>query len=127
MLGVCQSKSPIYARNSHNLCIFGLFKKRRRNYQVEVMTGEILPQVVSLSDEIRPVALMKKMELSRVCEGDLTSKIKIELPLATISLPMKCSTFGESLEMHLVGFAAIISFYFLQILHDLSYAGCSSP
>lgn len=39
------------------------------------------------------------MELSRMCEGKLTSTIKVEPLLATISLPMGCSAFGESLTL----------------------------
>ena len=103
MLLTCPSRSPVYTIGDNQTCLLGLFNGDKedieRTCHIEVSKSKLMPQAISLSDEVWPVALERKLDLSQVCLGRPTLTIKATPPLTIISLPMGCMAFRKSITL----------------------------
>lgn len=72
VLDKCPSRSPVYVRSGHRLCVLGLFRIDMQGNQgglpSVIITGKVLPQAVGLSDGVSTITLGEKTELSKVRE-----------------------------------------------------------
>lgn len=101
VLNTCTSKSPVYVSGNHELCVLNLFMKNAERIppscKVELLTGGVLPQAISVADGIWAVAVEERIELSKVCDEKKTKSVKVKPPLTLVKLPLGCSAFGTSI------------------------------